>query len=376
MLIFYATILVAPSMVVSASYQSTLESRSLMAARGDLIRKLFRSFSENDRGEFYVAARELIQEERSKNHSLLANDLEKILQISSDSKPTAANNSPWQTYPEIPKAKDTGLPLITVNRYDLTWESLILTEQNRKILETVILENRKREILSAYNLKPQSTILFCGPPGCGKTLTAKVLASILDWPLVTVNLSAIFSSYLGETAVNLKMIFDYIQKGQWVILFDEFDAIGKDRDAGHEHGEIKRIVNTLLQLIDSMNHNSIFLAATNHPSLLDTAIWRRFDEVLLFDKPNLKLRKLLLEKNLSSIKHNINLDQFAQPLEGATGADIERICHRAIKSVLMQGEKVLQSSDLEEALRHHQERMQIVNASQKPPQARRGKLND
>ncbi|GAB4284080.1 MAG: ATP-binding protein [Oscillatoriaceae cyanobacterium] len=347
-----------------------------MAARGDLIRKLFRSFSENDREEFYAAAMELIEEERSKNHLLLAKDLEKSLQITPAPAKAASNSWRHQSYPEVPKARDTGLPLITVKPYDLTWENVILSETNREILETVVAENRKRDILTAYNLKPRCNLLFCGPPGCGKTLTARVIAGILFLPLVSVNLAAVFSSYLGETAVNLKMIFEYLEKGEWVVLFDEFDAIAKDRNAASEHGEIKRIVNSLLQLIDGLNQNSIFIAATNHPSLLDPAIWRRFDEVILFDKPDESLRKLLLRKNLASIRHELDLEGFARHLEGATGADIERICANAIKSVILRNEKVLKDGDLTRAIGYYRERMDIVVAARQNPQTVWGESDD
>jgi len=276
-----------------------------------------------------------------------------------------SNNYPWQNYPEVPKAKDTGLPLITVKRYDLTWDDVVLSEKNRKILETVVLENRKQDILSAYNLKPRSNLLLCGPPGCGKTLTAKVIASVLGLPLIYVNLSAVFSSYLGETAANLKLIFDYIEGGQWVVLFDEFDALGKDRNAANEHGEIKRVVNSLLQLIDSVNSNSVFIAATNHASMLDSAIWRRFDEVFLLDKPNRELRLSLMVKNLGGIRHKVDLEDFAHKLEGATGADIERICQNAIKSVILKGDRALQPEALDAAIQHYRDRMKVVAISKK-----------
>ena len=276
-----------------------------------------------------------------------------------------SNNYPWQNYPEVPKAKDTGLPLITVKRYDLTWDDVVLSEKNRKILETVVLENRKQDILSAYNLKPRSNLLLCGPPGCGKTLTAKVIASVLGLPLIYVNLSAVFSSYLGETAANLKLIFDYIEGGQWVVLFDEFDALGKDRNAANEHGEIKRVVNSLLQLIDSVNSDSVFIAATNHASMLDSAIWRRFDEVFLLDKPNRELRLSLMVKNLGGIRHKVDLEDFAHKLEGATGADIERICQNAIKSVILKGDRALQPEALDAAIQHYRDRMKVVAISKK-----------
>lgn len=347
-----------------------------MAARGDLIRKLFRSFSENDREEFYAAAKELIQSERDQNHLLLAKELEKILQLNGSNHQGASNNSPLQNYPEVPKAKDTGLPLITVKRYDLNWDDVVLSEKNRQILETVVLENRKQDILIAYNLKPRSNLLLCGPPGCGKTLTAKVISSVLGLPLIYVNLSAVFSSYLGETAVNLQLIFDYIEKGQWVVLFDEFDALGKDRNAANEHGEIKRVVNSLLQLIDSVNSHSIFIAATNHSSMLDSAIWRRFDEVFFLDKPDRELRISLMVKNLGGIRHQLNLAYFAQKLEGATGADIERICQNAIKSVILKGDRTLQPEDLAAAIQHYQDRMEVVAISQINQDLLIGKANE
>ncbi|MGB3509420.1 MAG: AAA family ATPase [Microcoleaceae cyanobacterium] len=332
-------------------------------ARGEIIRKLFKSFSQDNREEFHAVAKQLIQEEKDKNHILLAQDLERILQ-STYSRKLVSNTSPWNIYPEVPKDKDTGLPLINISRYELGWENIVLFPENQEILERIIQENRKREIIYSHGLKPSSKLLFCGPPGCGKTLTAKVLSSILNLPLVYVNLPAVFSSYLGETAVNLKKIFDYVNNGEWIVLLDEFDAIAKDRNSQNEHGEIQRLVNSLLQLIDRSNEQSIFIAATNHQSLLDPAIWRRFDEVLFFNKPNSELRYLLLKKNLSSIQYqDIDLEKFAANLKGCTGADIERICANAIKSVILRSERHLTEKDMEIAVSHYLERKRIVEKS-------------
>ncbi len=315
-------------------------------ARGEIIRKLFQSFSRNKREVFYAAAMELIQEEKSKNHNLLARDLEKILQ-NGHSKPLPASNHLSKGYPEAPKDKETGLPLVDVKQFNLTWDDVVLSRANLAILERVALESRKQEILAAYGLQPKSKLLFCGPPGCGKTLTANVLSGVLGIPLVYVNLSALFSSYLGETATNLKKIFDYVEKGEWVVLFDEFDAIAKDRNTLNEHGEIKRLVNSLLQLIDGSTSNSLFVAATNHESLLDSAVWRRFDEVVFFDVPNIELREALLRRYLSKLRHsNIDIKDIATNLEQVTGADIERICTDAIKTVILRGDREIMSADL------------------------------
>jgi SpoVK/Ycf46/Vps4 family AAA+-type ATPase len=335
-------------------------------ARGEILRKLFRSFSRNEREEFLAAAMELIEEERDKNHILLARDLEKLLQNGNGyTKPRAANPTPWNQFPEPPKDKDTGLALLDVKRFDLTWDQIVLSEKIFDILQEIVLENRKQDLLVAYNLKPKNKLLFCGPPGCGKTKTAKILSSSLGLPLVYVNLTAVFSSYLGQTATNLQKIFTYIEKGEWLVLFDEFDAIARDRDNLNEHGEVKRLVNSLLQLIDNATNQSIFVAATNHEKLLDSAVWRRFDELILFDKPTVDQRTALLTRYLSAIRYTrINLSTFAARLENATGADIERICADAIKAVILRGERTLKADDLEVAIGRFLERQSIIEKSQ------------
>jgi SpoVK/Ycf46/Vps4 family AAA+-type ATPase len=339
-------------------------------ARGEILRKLFHSFSHNEREAFYAAAMELIQEEKSKNHILLAKDLEKILQ-NGHSKTLASNNALWRNYPEVPKDRETGLPLIDVRQFDLTWDNVILSHANLDTLQSVALENRKQEVLEAYGLQPKSKLLFCGPPGCGKTLTAKVLSSVLGIPLVYVNLTAVFSSYLGETATNLKKIFDYVEKGEWVVLFDEFDALARDRNTPNEHGEVKRLVNSLLQLIDTSNSNNLFIAATNHEYLLDKAVWRRFDEVIFFDNPSLELRISLLTRYLSKIRHSrIDLESCAAQLEMATGADIERICTNAIKATILRGERELTSDDMNTAVRRYLERQRIIANSERSSEER------
>lgn len=341
-------------------------------ARGEILRKLFLSFSQNEREVFYAAAMELIQEEKSKNHTLLARDLEKILQ-NGHSKSLASDNPPWYQYPDVPKDKETGFSLIDVRQFDLNWDKVILSEENLDILQRITLENRKQEVLEAHGLKPKSKLLFCGPPGCGKTLTAKVLSSVLGIPLIYVNLTAIFSSYLGETATNLKKVFDYIERREWVVLFDEFDAIARDRNTPNEHGEVKRLVNSLLQLIDNSNSKSLFIAATNHEFLLDKAVWRRFDEVLFFAKPNLELRISLFAQYLSRIRYSgINLKNLASSLEDITGADIERICIDAIKSAILRGDRTLNKDELDFAVRRFIQRRNIIANSESSLGARNG----
>lgn len=332
-------------------------------ARGEVLRKLFESFSQEDKDGFYAAATQLIEEEKNKNHLLLAKDLESIIKKKSNNG-YASNHTPRYYYPEVPTDKDSGLPLIEVRTYEYHLERVVLSSENLEIIQRIITENRKKEILNSHGLKAISKILFCGLPGCGKTLTAKVLSGVLELPLVYVNLASVFSSYLGETAVNLKKIFDYVEKGEWIVFFDEFDAIAKDRNTPNEHGEIQRLVNSLLQLIDNSNEQNIFVAATNYESLLDQAVWRRFDEVILFGKPDYNLRISLLKNNLSSIRHSqINFDEIASNLEGSTGSDIEKICLDAIKSVILKNQNNLTQVDLNLSIRRYRSRKSIVDKS-------------
>ena len=171
---------------------------------------------------------------------------------------------------------------------------------------------------------------------------------------------------MGETATNLKKIFDYVDKGEWVVLFDEFDAIARERNNSNEHGEVKRLVNSLLQLMDTSNSNSLFIAATNHESLLDNAILRRFDEILFFYKPDVESRKLLLKQYLSAIRHtNINIESIAAKLDSTTGADIERICIDAIKTVILRGDHEITNVDFTVSIERYLQRKSIISVSEK-----------
>lgn len=335
-------------------------------ARGEILRKLFSSFSLDEREAFLLAAGELIEEEKSKNHTLLAHDLEQILRRGDTrSNVHRANPALW-SFPDPPKDKETGLPLLSVKRFDMTWEEIVLENSIKSRLDRIVLENRKQEMLDSYGLKPANKLLLCGPPGCGKTKTAKVLSSAISLPLVTVNISAIFSSFLGETATNLQKIFDYIRTGEWVVLFDEFDAIARDRNSPNEHGEIKRLVNSLLQLIDETESSNIFIAATNHENLLDTAVWRRFDEIMFFDRPSVNIRQALFSRYLSTIRYQeIDLLALSEQVTVATGADIERICKDAIKSVILRGDRELTAIDLDTAVKNYLNRENIVHSSNK-----------
>lgn len=201
-------------------------------------------------------------------------------------------------------------------------------------------------------MEPVNKLLFYGPPGCGKTLAAEVIAHALSMPLVLVRLDSIISSFLGETSANLRKVFDYISSYPVVVLFDEFDALSKDRGDSADHGELKRSVNAVLQMMDSYKGDSIIIATTNYETILDKAIWRRFDEIVRFEMPNLEQIKRLLKLKLSGIPYdfNINHSQITSLFKGMSHADIERILKRAIKEMILSDSNSMQKRHLNVAL--------------------------
>jgi len=216
---------------------------------------------------------------------------------------------------------------------------VVLSDANRAVVEDVLLEQGRAELLATYGLRPVTKLLLCGPPGCGKTLTAEVLATELGLELALVRTDAAVSSYLGETAANLRRVFDFIEAGRYVVLFDEFDAIGKEREDPSEHGELKRVVNAFLQMSDGYRGRSVVIAATNHERMLDSALWRRFDEVMSLEPPTLDQVRKLLSIKLRAVRSDLPLSDrsFVKLFAGMTHAEIERIVLRAIKGMVLRG---------------------------------------
>jgi ATP-dependent 26S proteasome regulatory subunit len=168
---------------------------------------------------------------------------------------------------------------------------------------------------------------------------------------MVVRLDAVVSSYLGETASNLRRVFEYAQKGAWVLLFDEFDALGKARDDPSEHGEIKRVITAFLQLLDNFRGPSVLIAATNHEQLLDPALWRRFDEVVEFPRPTVhQIRALLRMRLRNARKSSLDIDRAASDLKGLPHSAAEKVAWDAQRYAVLQGHKRVLQSDLKKAI--------------------------
>lgn len=315
-------------------------------ANGKILRKLIKAGASGNSDEFRLASKAVIEEERQKQHHLLANDLERIL-YGNQSKADLSFKK--NHLPISPIDKDRELPLLDVRIAQRPLEEVILSKDKYSNLEDFLEEHRRVDILYSYGIKPSNKVLFYGPPGCGKTFTAEAIAFELDLPFAIVRLDALVSSLLGETAVNLRKIFDFIHENEMVVLFDEFDAIGKQRADFSEHGELRRVVNAVLQMIDLYQGKSIILAATNHEQILDQAIWRRFDDVMEFPLPDHDQILKILGLKLRGVRRQFELDdeKLSDLFSDYSGADIERIVRRAIKKMILRQNEFLTIKDLE-----------------------------
>lgn len=319
-------------------------------ASGKILRQLVKAGATGDTDTFRQASEAIIREERQKQHHLLANDLERLLY--GDQASLSPNARRLYKASEIPSNKDNGLALLEERPVVREEKDIILSEATKTLFREILHEHNRADVLRSYGLQPAQKLLFCGPPGCGKTLAAEVIAHSLSLPLVLVRLDSVISSFLGETAANLRKVFDHIAQYPVVALFDEFDALTKDRGDTADHGELKRSVNAVLQMLDGYRGSSILIATTNYESLLDHAVWRRFDEVMRFEMPDIEQIKHLLALKLSGIRRNFDTDdeQIASVFNGLSHADIERVLRRAVKEMILSGREFLEKSHIDDAL--------------------------
>lgn len=322
--------------------------RGIIVANGKILRQLIRAGTIGDSEAFRRASEAVIQDERQKQHHLLANDLEQIL-YGEHLRPLKQNGR--NTLPTPPVDKERGLPLLDVRQAQRPIEEMVLPESSIAPIEELLEEHRRVDVLRSFGMKPSGKIIFHGPPGCGKTLAAEVIAFELDLPLAIVRLDALVSSFLGETAANLRKVFDFVAEHSMVVLFDEFDAIGKERSDSGEHGELRRVVNAVLQMMDAYQGKSLILAATNHEHILDSAIWRRFDEKIDFPLPDELQIQQILSLKLRGVRRQFELDDksILGIFSTKSGADIERIVRRAVKRMILRSQEFLTVKDLKQA---------------------------
>lgn len=240
-----------------------------------------------------------------------------------------------------PVDQESRLEIVDID-YQPSLPNIVLADSIRERLNdfenTISVKDRLDELGMQFNM----SLLLYGPPGCGKTSIAYYLANKLELPLVTARLDTLISSLLGNTSKNLRRIFDYAGKQPCILFLDEFDAIAKARDDKHELGELKRVVNSLLQNIDAYCQNGIMIAATNHQELLDDAIWRRFQTVIEVPRPQYpeiasmfkQTSKMLDMSMLKPQKLKIVIEQ----MQGLSYSDIQTLIQNVVKQKLIKGE--------------------------------------
>lgn len=243
---------------------------------------------------------------------------------------------------------------------EMTLDDLVLTADQEGEIEKIMKAIEHREYLATIGLREIGKLLYVGPPGTGKTTTARALAHELDLPFVEVKLSMVTSQYLGETAKNVEKTFEVARRLSPCILFiDEFDFVAKTRNSD-EHAALKRAVNTLLKSIDEIsliNDEVLLIGATNHPDQLDAAAWRRFDEIVNFPKPDSLMRADILR----IITQSMDIEEFdpealAASTEGLTGSDLRLVLREAVLDALTEERTTLTQADLEAAVRDFEER--------------------
>lgn len=323
-------------------------------ATGKLLRQLIKTGVEGNSDAFRAASEEVIREERAKQHHLLANDLERLLY----GRPRDYAHTPGKPMEKAPVDRERNLALLDLREPVRRLDDAVLSDETRSAVEEVLQEHHHTERLASYGLRAADRLLFYGPPGCGKTLTAEVIASELGLPLAVVRVDAVVSSYLGETAANLRKVFDFAAANAAVVLFDEFDALAKERADEADHGELRRVVNAVLQMMDAYHGRSVLIAATNHETMLDLAIWRRFEEVLLFEPPDLEQLHRLLALKLRGVRREFEVEDaiVTALFKEMTHADIERVLRRAIKEMVLAGKEFLTVGHIETAARRERPR--------------------
>ena len=287
-------------------------------ARADLILSLVKAGSSGDQVQFRKAVEALAADERAKQHTVLADRILGNLSHNGNGnrKPQSPNGDP--------KGSSSG-DLLFERSPSRGLDSLILPEDVEVPILELVEEQLRSDLLRAYNLEPRNRVLLTGPPGNGKTSLAEAMADALSVPLLTVRYEAVIGSYLGETAHRISQVFDYARSRRCVLFFDEFDAVAKERGDANETGEIKRVVSSLLLQVDALPSYVVAVTASNHPELLDRAVWRRFQIrlELPIPGPHQILMWLRLFESQTGYEMDYPIERLAGKLQGLSFAEVE-----------------------------------------------------
>ncbi len=257
-----------------------------------------------------------------------------------------------------PVDTESRMEIVEITTPQVKKEQIILSKYVEDEIQSFTEQYKSRDDLIRAGLETTNSLLLYGPPGCGKTTVAQYLSTITGLPLVTARLDGLVSSLLGSTSKNIRKIFDYASRRECILFLDEFDVIAKLRDDKNELGELKRVVNSLIQNIDGLNDNTILVAATNHHELLDPAIWRRFSKVITLDKPQAEEIGRLLQLYLGIYNNNIinnarKTEQLECAFQGFSNSDIKTTVNNAIKNSIIKKRAILNYCDMLKEIYFH-----------------------
>lgn len=310
--------------------------------KSDILKLLLRAHVEDDESTFRKAALQLAAAESNAGHVRIADEIRAII-----SKLPPAATRKQQPIIDIATPRGELADILEGGHRDERLSDIILRDETRSLLLRIISENRSRDRLESFGVAPRRRLLFHGPPGCGKTLAAAVLAGEMGIPLLTVRFDALFSRFLGATAVQLRAIFGEMPRRPGVYLFDEFDSVAKARGDSQDVGEMNRVVTAFLQLVDADASGSILVAATNHVELLDRAVFRRFDVIVPFEKPNREQLIDLLKLRLATVGiEDEAATHHATNAKDWSFADVSRACDDAVRSMALDNRIAIIEGDI------------------------------
>lgn len=320
--------------------------------KASLLKRLFASVQTGSNPDLDAVCRKIVEDEKRLGHNKLAADLEATLKKAkfSESKPITPSTKPT-SLAALPSSKRDSAPLIQVLRHDELRHHMVLPADVEARFIRIEKEYAARARLAKFGLNARKRILLYGPPGCGKSLGAERIAWATGLPLHKVRFDTLISSFFGETASNLGKVFEAAEAQPCALFLDECDTIARSRGASHDVGEVSRVVNMLLQLLEDFRGDGLVIAATNFYESLDQAIYRRFDEAIEIPKPGIVEIARLLETTLSALKvgKNVDIELFAASLDGFSFSEVERIANNAAKRSVMANRSHVDLEDLEGA---------------------------